>query len=64
LKVESIKNAKLAEGKRLTFEVATQYTNGPMKFVLTLDGSHLDGTMQGEMEDGIITGKVHLAKAP
>ncbi len=62
--IESIKNAKLAEGKRFTFEVATQYTSGPMKFVLTLDGSHLDGTMQGEMEDGVINGKVHLSKAP
>ena len=61
---EEIKNGKLTDGKRLTFEVNTPQMSGPVKFVLNVDGQQMQGTMRGEMEDGPITGKVHLTKAP
>ncbi len=60
---ESIQNAKL-DGKRFTFEVSSAEASGLMKFVLTLDGDHLDGEMSGTMDGTAITGKVHLSRQP
>ena len=60
---ESIQNAKL-DGKRLTFEVSSAETNGQVKFVLTLDGDHLDGDMSGSVDGSPIAGKVHLSRQP
>lgn len=58
---ETIQNAKM-DGARLTFEVSSAETNGLVKFVLTLDGDHLDGEMSGNMDGTAITGKVHLIR--
>lgn len=58
---ESIQNAKLQDGK-LTFEVSSAETGGLIKFVLTLDGDRLDGSMSGSMDGSAITGKVHLTR--
>jgi hypothetical protein len=60
---ESIRNGKLVNGKQLTFEVQAPETSGTMKFVLTLDGDHLEGQMSGTIDSGPITGKVHLMRA-
>ncbi len=60
---ETIQNAKM-DGARLTFEVSSAETNGLVKFVLTLDGDHLDGEMSGNMDGTAITGKVHLIRPP
>jgi hypothetical protein len=60
---ETIQNAKM-DGARLTFEVSSAETNGLVKFVLTLDGDHLDGEMSGNMDGTAITGKVHLSRPP
>jgi hypothetical protein len=56
---EAIQNATL-DGTRLTFEVSSTETNGLVKFVLTLDGDHLDGDMSGSMDGTPIAGKVHI----
>ena len=58
---EPIQNAKL-DGNRLTFEVSSAETNGLIKFVLTLDGDHLDGEMSGSLDGTPINGKVHLQR--
>ena len=59
---ESIRNAKLEEGKHLTFEVLSKEVDGLIKFVLTLDGDRLDGEMSGTMDGTPINGKVHLKR--
>ena len=59
---ESIRNAKLEEGKHLTFEVLSKEVDGLIKFVLTLDGDRLDGEMSGTMDGSPINGKVHLKR--
>jgi hypothetical protein len=60
---ESIQHAKL-DGKRLTFEVSSAEASGLVKFVLTLDGDHLDGEMSGSLDGAALTGKVHLRRTP
>jgi len=58
---ETIQNAKM-DGARLTFEVSSAETNGLVKFVLKLEGEHMDGEMSGNMDGTAITGKVHLIR--
>jgi hypothetical protein len=62
--LQSIRNAKLLDGKQLTFEVSPAETGGVIKFVLTLEGDHLEGQMSGDLDAGSVTGKVHLSRAP
>jgi hypothetical protein len=61
---EAIRNAKLAEGKHLTFEVSSPDGNGSFKFELTVEGDRMEGQMSGSVDSGPITGKVHLSRAP
>ena len=58
---ESIRNARM-DGDRLTFEVSSTEANGLVKFVLKLDGDHLEGEMSGTMDGTPIAGKVHLQR--
>ncbi len=62
--MESIRNAKLMDGKQLSFEVSTPEAEGSIKFVLKLEGDRMEGQMDGSVDSGPITGKVHLARAP
>ncbi|MFN7996073.1 MAG: hypothetical protein U0Q18_20855 [Bryobacteraceae bacterium] len=59
---ESIRNGKLMEGKRFTFEVSSTEASGIIHFVLTLNGDHLEGEMTGSVDGDPITGKVHLSR--
>ncbi len=61
---ESIRNAKLENGKLLTFEVSSPEASGLIKFVLTLDNNRMEGQMTGSIDSGPIKGKVHLSRAP
>lgn len=56
-----IRNAKL-EGNTVYFEAASPDTEGPMKFVLTLTGDRMEGSMHGSIESADITGKVKLTR--
>ncbi len=58
---EAIRNGRV-EGKKVSFEVLSPETAGAVKFALTLDGDQLEGEMQGSMDAGPITGKVHLKR--
>lgn len=59
-----IRNGKVA-GKTIMFEAASVETSGAMRFVLTLQGDHMEGEMKGSVEDaGEITGKVRLTREP
>jgi hypothetical protein len=60
---ESIRNAKLEDGKHLTFEVSSPEASGLIKFVLTFDDNRMEGQMSGSIDSGPITGKVHLSRA-
>ena len=61
---ESIRNARLQNGRLLTFEVSSPEASGLIKFVLTLDNNRMEGQMTGSIDSGPITGKVHLSRAP
>ena len=61
---ESIRNARLQNGRLLTFEVSSPEAGGLIKFVLTLDNNRMEGQMTGSIDSGPITGKVHLSRAP
>ena len=61
---ESIRNARLQNGKLLTFEVSSPEASGLIKFVLTLDNNRMEGQMTGSIDSGPITGKVHLSRVP
>jgi hypothetical protein len=61
---ESIRNARLQNGRLLTFEVSSPEAGGLIKFVLTLEGDRMEGQMTGSIDSGPISGKVHLSRAP
>jgi hypothetical protein len=58
---ENIRNGKV-DGKKVSFEVTSPHTSGPMKFTLTLEDDHLEGEMKGSVDEGEIVGKVKLAR--
>ena len=57
----AIRNGKL-EGGRLSFEAASSETSGAMKFILLLEGDHLEGQMKGAVESQDIEGTVKLSR--
>ncbi|MCL4401748.1 MAG: hypothetical protein M1436_03655 [Acidobacteria bacterium] len=59
--VETIRNGKL-EGDRVSFEVQSAETLGSVKFNLKLSGDRMEGTMEGKIDTGPISGKVHLTR--
>ena|SRR2546426_384847 len=58
---ENIRNGKV-DGKKISFEVTSPHTSGPMKFTLTLEEDRLEGEMKGSMDEGDIVGKVKLTR--
>ena len=58
---ENIRNGKV-DGKKVSFEVTSPHTSGPMKFTLTLEEDRLEGEMKGSVDEGEIVGKVKLAR--
>ncbi len=58
---EAIRNGKV-EGDKIRFEVISAETTGTVKFNLRLEGDRIEGQMQGALDSGPITGKVHLVR--
>jgi hypothetical protein len=59
---EPIRNGRV-EGDRVVFEVNPPETTGALKFDLkVVEGNHLEGTMNGAVDTGAITGKVKLTR--
>jgi hypothetical protein len=58
---QAVQNGKV-EGTKVSFEVTSADSGIPFKFALTLNDTHLDGEMKGQLEDGPISGKVALTR--
>jgi hypothetical protein len=57
----AIQNGRV-EGNEIFFEAESEQTNGPIRFHLKLEGTHLTGEMKGAIEQGNISGRVDLVK--